>query len=489
MRLHFVFVIILQLFFFIPLSFNRMIAGDEGFYLIAAKEVTHGALPYIDFFYPQMPLLPFVYGAWMELVGSSWRNARLLSALLTALLGALLFLRVTHLHNKRWGYVSVLLFAGSQLVFPWYVTAKTYALSTLLLFGAYVLFVTSSRAMVAARYFGSGVLFGLAVNTRLYFCSTLLVFFASWLRLPCTVRSSAALAFLAGSSLTALAPLYFMVMAFDSFWFSNMGYHMLRSSLSWPRRIRQKLTILKTITGFRATAKFTGLQFPLTLLMAAMGLLGMTLNEKRVDMALHLAIVLFLISFVPTPAYVQYFCVTLPFLLIGVVWMMRKSLAVTGTARLMGLALCVWFGYRYGNPIAADLYKYTQSGRGVLSILGPKESKTLPAMRRIANAINEVTEPGDRVLAVWPGVLVGSHARPYRGLENHFGLKSGHKVPATEREHLHIMSRNDLWRTLERGDAETVVLDQKTFKGQYQDALSQYELVNATKYYVVLQRS
>lgn len=489
MRLHFIVLTIIQLLFFAPLSLNRIIAGDEGFYLIAAKEVTHGALPYIDFFYPQMPLLPFAYGAWMKLVGSNWRNARLLSAVLTALLGSLLFLRVTHLHSKRWGYFSVVLFVGSQLVFPWYVTAKTYALSTLLLFGAYLLFVTPSWATPGARYFGAGVLFGLAVNTRLYFCSTLLVFFASWLRFPRSVRRSAALAFLTGGLLTALAPLYFMIMAFDSFWFCNMGYHLLRSNLSWPRRIRQKFTILKTITGFRGTAKFTGLQFPFTLLMAAMGLLGMNLKEKRVDMALYLAIVLFMVSFAPTPAYVQYFCVSLPFLLIGVVWMVRESLAVTGTARFMGLAVCVWFGCRYCEPISADLHKYTQSGRGVLSILGPKESKILPAMRRIANAINEVTQPGDRVLTTWPGVLVGSHARPYRGLENHFGLKSGHKIPASERERLHIMSKNDLWKTLKRGDAETVVLDRKAFKGQYREALTKYELVNATKYYVVLQRS
>jgi hypothetical protein len=172
MKWHVILIVILQLLFLVPLAFNRIIAGDEGFYLIAAKEVSQGALPYIDFFYPQMPLLPFVYGSWMEVFGASWKSARLLSALLTSLLGGLLFLRLSDLYSKRWGYIGVGLFASSQFVFPWYITAKTYALSTLLLFASYLLFVTRIYVAPAVKYSVVGFMFGLVVNTRLFFLCT-----------------------------------------------------------------------------------------------------------------------------------------------------------------------------------------------------------------------------------------------------------------------------------------------------------------------------
>ena len=489
MKLHSLIVFGIQLLFFVTLSFNRLIAGDEGFYLIAAKEVMYGALPYLDFFYPQMPFLPFMYGGWMELFGASWRNARLLAALLSAALGCLLFIRVVSLYGIRWGYVAVLLFFTSQFVFPWYVIAKTYSLSTLLLFAAYVLFVSRLPLAPVLQFALAGFFYGLAVNTRLFFCTTLIVFALSCIRLPRGQRGMALISFLSGAGITFIPDLYFMAVGFDSFWFSNMGYHLLRSNFSTSRSLRQKRTIFFAITGMRETAKFTALQFPMTLVMGCLGFLGMIFRRQQVDLASYIALVLIATSFLPKPAYVQYFCVTLPFLLLGAVWLLREMTRSCGAFRIGNSLILIGMAIQYFKVVPADIIKYTSSGEGVLGLLVPKGAKTLPAMEQIADAINEVTAPGDRVLTTWPGVLVDSHARPYRGLENHFGLKSGHKVPASDREHLHIMSKNDLWRTLQRGDAETVVLDQKAFKGQYREALKKYELVNATKYYVVLQRS
>jgi len=76
--------------FFIYLACNRLIARDEGFYLLASKLVATGQVPYLDFFYPQMPLLPYVYGTWMKVFGFEWHSGRMLSAVLSTLLGLLL---------------------------------------------------------------------------------------------------------------------------------------------------------------------------------------------------------------------------------------------------------------------------------------------------------------------------------------------------------------------------------------------------------------
>src|SRR5947209_12322232 len=43
---------------FVPMSLYRIVDGDEGTYLLVSRLVAEGQLPYHDFFYPQMFLLP-----------------------------------------------------------------------------------------------------------------------------------------------------------------------------------------------------------------------------------------------------------------------------------------------------------------------------------------------------------------------------------------------------------------------------------------------
>lgn len=58
--------------------------GDEGFYSLAARNVMEGKLPYRDFVFTQMPLLPYVYGGWYSIFGVSIESGRMLSAILGA---------------------------------------------------------------------------------------------------------------------------------------------------------------------------------------------------------------------------------------------------------------------------------------------------------------------------------------------------------------------------------------------------------------------
>ena len=50
------------------LDVGRM-SADEGFYAIASRNVMHGEIPYRDFAYTQMPLLPYLNGAAMSVLG------------------------------------------------------------------------------------------------------------------------------------------------------------------------------------------------------------------------------------------------------------------------------------------------------------------------------------------------------------------------------------------------------------------------------------
>ena len=150
---------------FVPISLFRLVDGDEGTYLLVSRLVAEGQVPYHDYFYPQMFLLPYVYGGWLKLVGYSWYAARVLSACFSIALGLLLYRQVAHLTGARtWGVLSAVLFTFSGLAFGWYPLIKTFVLPTLLLFGAYAVLSVRSRW----TWVVSGFLFGLSVACRVY---------------------------------------------------------------------------------------------------------------------------------------------------------------------------------------------------------------------------------------------------------------------------------------------------------------------------------
>ena len=62
-----------------PLAALRFVDVDEGSYAAAAKLALDGVVPYRDFAYAQTPLLPYVYGAWAEVLGEHWLVLRSLS--------------------------------------------------------------------------------------------------------------------------------------------------------------------------------------------------------------------------------------------------------------------------------------------------------------------------------------------------------------------------------------------------------------------------
>ncbi len=149
---------------FVPFAVSRFIDGDEGVYAFVSKLVTHGGIPYRDFAYPQMPLLPYLYGAWMWVAGESWASLRVPSALLAVALGGLIYVHVLRRTGRVAAVIALCLFTASGLVFGWLTTVKSYSLSALLLFGAYTLV---ERASSRRRILLGGVVLGLGIGTRL----------------------------------------------------------------------------------------------------------------------------------------------------------------------------------------------------------------------------------------------------------------------------------------------------------------------------------
>src|SRR3954447_2960911 len=109
-----IFAFAVQFGVFLVIARLRVADGDEGFYLMAARLVVEGKLPYHDFLLTQMPLLPYVYGAWMSLAGMTWVSARTLSAILAATLGTAVFTEVYKQTGRRAaGVIAMFLYLSS----------------------------------------------------------------------------------------------------------------------------------------------------------------------------------------------------------------------------------------------------------------------------------------------------------------------------------------------------------------------------------------
>ena len=123
------------------LSFLNLHHGDlnqdEGWYLVAARSVSEGKLPYRDFAYTQAPLLPFVYAPFTPWVRENGVMAgRMITQCfgwLAVFLAALLAARLSP-GRRGSAFVFALMLAGINVFQSYYTTVvKTYGLCAALL--------------------------------------------------------------------------------------------------------------------------------------------------------------------------------------------------------------------------------------------------------------------------------------------------------------------------------------------------------------------
>jgi len=144
---------------------------DEGWYLYAARLVSEGLLPYVDFAYTQGPVLPFAYVPAVPLVRAfGLAGGRLYTAVLglvCAALAARLAARVASSPARAPAALLTFCFVAVNVYHAYFCTVvKTYALTALLLVGGFSVLVSASGKRAYPYAFLSGVLFMLAAGTR-----------------------------------------------------------------------------------------------------------------------------------------------------------------------------------------------------------------------------------------------------------------------------------------------------------------------------------
>ncbi len=405
----------------LPMAIARDIDGDEGYYTLAASLVGHGKLPYEDFFYPQMPLVPLTYGPWTRLFGETWVVARSLSVVCAAVLGVLLFRHAAAKYRSASvGVLAAALYLSSMLVLLWMTVVKTYALSTVLLVGAFVLADRTDLPQTRRRWLAAGALLGLSVDARLIAAAVVPVLLVYAYRAGRRDGRGRELvgAHLAGLVLGLLPALWFLAADPRRFWFHNLGYHSVRSPGGLFGAMSDKLSTLGELVSSHP-------QFALLTVLAVLTLGGLRLLRRPLPPALPVAFMLALAAIAPNPPFVQDYAPIVPFLVLGILDLVTSLDAVAAAIRRPRLAAAL----RIGVPASLIAYLiiplvavplatrdgYLGGGDIFADELRPS------TVRAVTRALDAQTRPGEEVLAFWPGYLFGSHADPVPGFENDFG--------------------------------------------------------------------
>ena len=420
-------------------------------------------MPYRDFFYEQMPLLPYVYGGWTALAGESWYSVRVLSAVLAGAAGAVLYLHVLRRHRSRPLAAGALaLYALSALVLGYFPIVKTFALASLLLLAAVALVESRDRP----RWLAAGLLVGLAVDTRLVFAAAVPAFLLAGRRRLAPFGAGLAAGLVPSLVLLALAPHRFV--------FDNLRYHGEKTTHGLVGDPGQKARTVANLVGYGRTDHAVGLQFALLLVATAA---AVWLLRGRLPLAAGVAALLGVACLLPTPAYVQYFCVVVPFMVLTVAEAAGSRLSGSepqtppaGPATVLGAEP----GRRPGlsgsepltrrRPLAAALgvllAAYAVAAGFAYAHLvdtSPLLKPSLASVRKVSAVVERDSSPGERVLSSWPGYLVGTHAEAWPGYTNHFAPAAAAHLSPAEARRVHVVSEAELETAIRAREPRLVV--------------------------------
>ena len=461
-KLLFIPLVLLESLFFLYVSQHRLIDGDEGFYLLASRLVMQHKAPYLDFFYTQAPLLPYVFGWWFKLTGFSWYSARIFCALMSTAVGAMIYAHVCR-ETGKWlaGACAVLMFTFSTLIFVWYPIVKTFPLGMLFLFPAYLIFARLSSATRGWLLAAAGVLFGLSVDTRSYVVGVLPVCLW-WLLRKQQERSWVRMAWFLGGFVVGIIPSLALFFASpDAFLFNNLGYHAVRSESGLIGDWGNKLLVLAaTMVG-----RYSGFQFTVVSLSALLPVIFLRPRREVSVLALLLGLVLLFVSLLPTPASIQYFSLIMPFLIVASVCSVSDYLARVRSPQTLrrARAACVLLLAMFVAFAVPTFRGYLFTGHEVPGLHNQADAPnwTLDAVTAVSKAIDDAAVPHEQVASFWPGYIFATWADPYPGFENNFAMGVAPRFSLEKRRQYHMVSAADIDQELARHGPRLAVVGNK----------------------------
>ncbi len=453
----YLFLFLAQLSFFAFLALHRLIDSDEGFYLYLSKlAATQKTILYRDVFYQQMPLLPYLYGLWMRVFGFTWESGRIFSAVITASTGLLVFDSVLRATKRlTLASVALLLYALNLSVLLFFLTAKTYALSTAFLFVAMLL-----AASFEGRFnrFLSGLFFALSIETRLFFVAAAPAFVYILATGKGVKRAEAVRDFIFGSAFGLIPSFLFFLIAPRQFVFDNLLYHGLRDPAGLVGDLGQKLRVARNLLFGLNSAHPT--QFSVLLLGLPLVLFSWKKLGAAGKLSALLAIMLISVSFLPTPTFGQYFCVAVPFLVLCLMCGIADGIELlpAGNRRFLQLYIVVLLVL---SAVAAvpRLNSLFVRGQGIPGVpAGSQNDWTIAAIKRISADINSMGGGDALILTTWPGYLLDTDRKAYPKMENQISLGVGCKMNPEDAAFYKMLRLEDIPEAIRDERAATVVI-------------------------------
>jgi 4-amino-4-deoxy-L-arabinose transferase-like glycosyltransferase len=472
-------VVLLQIIIFTFVVRHRFIHVDEGFFLLASRLILMHKKPYLDFFYPQAPLLAYVYALWMKCFGISWAAGRELAALLTSVLGALLYEHVCRL-TRSWlaGLAAVVVFTSSTLIFAWFPLVGPSSLTASFVFSAYVivsrLSAKSSHWLIAA----GGLLLGLSVDTRSYLL-LVIPLFLWWIfhKSETRARVPSILWFLGGFTIAMVPSLYLFISSPDAFLFNNLGYHAIRSNQGLIGMGQEKFFL--TIMFFLGGPGANGIQDSILFFVSLGFMFSISGRRDPPRLAFQIALVMGILSLLPTPTYLPCFSIGFPFLVVSAVCVMNNLLVTLESRRqrLFAAAACVVLLGIYLGASVEDFRKYLITGEGIPGVRWARDKGDWKLQRILAvsQAIDQIAAPGEMVASFWPGDIFQTKAAPFPGFENPFALAVSEKLTAQQRARYHILSPADIESDFSAHTPRIVVLRDQVFSAVPAEELSRLQ--------------
>ncbi len=445
------------------ISQQRLIARDEGFYLFASQLVVEGHKTYLDFFYPQMPMLPLIYGLFFKIFGVSWENARLLNAFFASCLGITIFSYLKLKFRLSYALFGLFLFLFSNYTIAWLSVSQTYAPSLLcLLISFYYLTrgnLTKVDVLTAAGFLAY------AIQIRLFFIA-LVPFYLGKLLINSKIKpekTKDCLRFIAILVLFSLPTLSLAWTNWDNFYFNNLGYHLDRSNLTPTDTFENKIQVGLVALGLTPTVKFSAWQLPALIYCSFCSAILILLKEKTIPLAFLLLITLFILNLIPNPAYVQYFATLLPFAIIGTITLLnlipQKAIRVSVVILLLGI-------YIYKLP--ADYLRHLRTGENLIGIMTQDQANhyNLKNLRKIRERLQIECDSKEMIIGYWPGYLVGTPCQAYPGTENHFGIQIAEKLSPEKQQKYSVINNERIKQAITAGSAPLVLLGKREENNQ-----------------------
>ncbi|MFO1463159.1 MAG: hypothetical protein U1F66_05235 [bacterium] len=395
--------------FFIWGALVRNVDGDEGLYLEAARLAGSGKKLYLEFFFQQMPWVPYFLAGIGKAFGYSLFPSRIFCAILSSF-GASFVLYYSAKISRSFFVVavcSVMLFS-SGIFFAWAPVIKTHPFSIFFLTASVVLVLLWNRqgGKVTWYLLFAGLLLGMGVNSRLTLAPFPLLFLGYVLSrgTPGTMKNLGL--FFLGLLLSGIPTFYYLALDSGLFVKYNLLFHTKIFPGISSREFRlsiAKQVLLQPQIFFLLVLGYAGL-----LIRGRDGWSRFLASDQFFIGLLVLAY--FSIHLSAAMPFTQYFSAIVPLLVMATLPVWEWTLRITSSLRCLVVApILVAYSAFAPKVFHHELY----------SVGSLEPQWKIQNINAAVNALRDFAKPGEVCLTWWPGYAAMAGCQSFPGMENH----------------------------------------------------------------------